>query len=117
MNKKLWAIAAVLLLVPGCGVGCVSVGVLGLLAMSGGVQSQEIKRTLSSEERVWDAFADFIESHPERFADTDRVYKIGEELKKLGRVSSTARLSEYAAKMQEIDSSNVEDVARTVRGN
>lgn len=68
------------------------------------------------EEAYWSRLAEFVERYPDRFADTDRVYKVAEELKAMGCVSSLDRVSSYAEKMQTIDSGNRTEVIRRLKG-
>lgn len=114
-NWGLIALVIFLVAVPGCGIGCVGIGTVGYLALTS-TESGLSPLPATNEERYWSALADFIQDHPERFEDTDRVYRIGQELQELGKVSSVDRLSAYKAQMQAITDANRSQVVSSVRG-
>lgn len=115
LNWALVALVVVLLAIPGCGIGCIGMASVAYVA-SQAVQVTSPDAPVAEEQQYWSALADFIQEHPERFEDTDRVYRIGQELQSLGKVSSVDRLSAYKAQMQTITEANRGQVISAVRG-
>ncbi|WP_437187838.1 hypothetical protein SH668x_001249 [Planctomicrobium sp. SH668] len=103
-----------LCLIGGCGT-VAAVGITIYRQQSLGGTKVLPSPAVSGEERYWSALADFIEGHPERFADTDRVYKIGQEMKTIGVVHNVDRLDRFKSKMELITDANRAAVIEAIR--
>lgn len=92
----------------GCG-GCCLIGGLTYCALQLAPAPAAVPAA-AAESAYWSALADFLRNHPERFEDTDRVYKIAMELESLGCISSLERLARWKDRAEPITDLNRNDV-------